>query len=284
MAVAALKSFAIIFNFLAFIATIIFNKEANTISTLFPRRTGEVSRRFNTEVTPAAATFAIWGLIYLFQLAWIVYSISLLFRPSAADILPTSFYVCYMLSCVFNVTWLIVWAREMIGLALAIIALITLSLMMCLVLAYTSLYDYLQTTPIESQMQTDVWYIRFLVQNGLIFYTAWVTIATCISIAIYLQAGLRYHKTEAAAISLTILLLAVLTWFALENVVFEKYTKYTLSEYIVLLIGLAGILKKNWTDGKGNQAFVLAIFVISALLFGARIMIITATGSVGTKK
>ena len=268
---------AIAFNSLAFATTLVFNEQASKVSWIFPRKTGAISEKHPTDITPAGGTFAIWGVIYFLQIAWIIYSVSLIFRPTAANILPVWFYLIYSLACMLNVAWLIVWARQMFTAAFIIIVLFALALYACLFLAYTSLDKYLTQFAAGSQAaisNRDVWCVRFLVQNGIIFYAAWVSIASCINLAIFLQAEKGIRRDKAATISLCILLAILIIWFAIENFVAARYTRYTLVEYIVLLIGLSGILKKQWTDGHGNQAFVLAILVLSGLMFGARLMII----------
>ena len=270
---------AIAFNSLTFVTTLVFNQQSSKVSWIFPRKTGAVSDKYPTDITPAGGTFAIWGVIYFLQIAWIIYSISLIFRPTAANILPVCFYLIYSLTCMLNVAWLIVWARQMFTAAFIIIVLFALALYACLFLAYTSLDKYLTQFAAGSQatISKDVWCIRFLVQNGIIFYAAWVSIASCINLAIFLQAENGIRRDKAGTISLCILLTILIIWFAIENFVAARYTRYTFVEYIVLLIGLSGILTKQWTDGHGNQAFVLAILVLSGLMFGARLMIILVT-------
>lgn len=268
---------AIIFNALAFATTLVFNSQASKVSRIFPRKTGAVSDKHPTDISPASATFAIWGVIYFLQISWIVYSITLIFRPNAANILPVWFYLIHSLTCTLNIAWLVVWAHQMFTVSFIVIVFFALSLYACLFVAYKSLDKYLTQFAAGSQAtisNIDVWCIRFLIQNGIIFYAAWVSIASCINLAIFLQAEKGIRRDKAATISLCILLTIVLIWFAVENFVAARYTRYTFAEYIVLIIGLSGVLKKQWTDGHGNQAFVLAILVLSGLMFGARLMII----------
>ena len=279
MAVSLLKGAFILTNFVAFITKLVFNKHANTVSRLFPRRTGEVSDRAQTDLTPASATFAIWGLIYLLQLAWIIYTVSLIFRPAAPDILPNAFYLAYTLSCVFNVTWLMVWARQKFAQSAMILAGITISLATCLFLAYTSLDSYLKTSHIEKELVSDfdVWCLRTFVQNGIMFYTAWVSIASCINFAIYLQENLGVPRPTAGSVALSVLLCLLVVWFILENFIVSSYLKYTFAEYLVLIIGLSGVLKKQWSDGHGNQAYALAILILSIVMFAIRLLLMWFT-------
>lgn len=283
MAVSFVNGALIVANLIAFIIKIVFNAQANTVSRVFPVKTGDVSTKNQTDLTPAPVTFAIWGVIYLLQLSWIIYTLSLIVRPAAPDILPAWFYIAYMVTCCFNVTWLIVWAHQKIAAASAVLFGITLSLVTCLALAYNSLDSYLMTTGESFVSSIDVWCIRALVLNGLMFYTAWVSIASCINFAIFLQRDVGLTRSRAGSIALSMLLAVLLVWFALENFTLSQYTKYTFSEYVVLIIGLFGVLRKQWTDGRGNQTYVLALFVLSILMFGARLMIILITSGTNEK-
>ena len=275
MALSLIKGALIILNAVGFVTKLIFNKEATKVSKVFPRKTGEVSDKVETDLTPAAATFAIWGVIYFFQASWITYSLSLLFRPSAPDVLPVSFYLAYLCASVLNITWLLVWARRKFALASAILVFLALSLATCLFYAYSNLYLYVSNfSGDHDQINTDMWCQRLFVQNGIMLYTAWVAIASCINFAIFLQTGLGVPRNKAGTIALTILLSIATCWFFLENFLFRKYAKYTFSEYFVLVIGLRGVLKKQWIDGRGNQKFVLAIFIFSCLMLVARFLII----------
>ena len=266
----------IICNFLVFIVTLVFNYLARNNKTVFPKGTGEVSREHPTEITPASSTFAIWAAIYIWQTVWIIYTLTPLCRPRAGNILPTYFYGFYALSSVLNFTWLLVWSREYLGISFAILALASLSLDGALFFAYRGLNNYLAKFPNNEELpnKVDVWCTRFLVINGVVFYATWTTIATLVNMTITLQYDFKANSSTVASVALAILLCIVLGWFILENFVLERHLRFTFSEYITLIIGLSGILKKQWTDGHGNQAFVLAILVISILLFIARITLI----------
>ena len=263
----------IISNLLVFIVTVVFNSLSTTKSKIFPKATGEISGENSTQITPAGSTFAIWGAIYIWQAVWIIYSLTLICRPRAANILSPYFYGLYTLSSLFNLTWLLVWARGYLGIAFAIIAMLALSLDGALFFAYRGLNNYLAKFPNDESLpnKIDVWCTRFLVINGVVFYATWVTIATLLNMTITLQYDFNANGSTVASVALTILLCIVLAWFILENVVLEKYLRFTFSEYLTLIIALSGILKKQWTDGHGNQAFVLAILIIASLLLLARI-------------
>ncbi|CAF4574866.1 unnamed protein product, partial [Rotaria sp. Silwood2] len=49
---------------------------------IFTQRTGSVSDNNLTEFTPAGWTFSIWGIIYFWQAAWLIYAITRIPRKS----------------------------------------------------------------------------------------------------------------------------------------------------------------------------------------------------------
>ncbi len=192
----------------------------------------------------------------------------------------------YTLANLCNFSWLLVWSREYIGLSFAILALTGITLETSLFFAYRNLYNYISGFPKQAETPSipDVWCIRILVQNGIIFYNTWVSIATCLNLTTFLQYDIDVNGSKAATGALCCLLVIILLWFALENFVLEMYTRFTFAEYIVLIVGLSGILKKNWTDGHGNQGFVLFLLVLSAVLLVVRIVLIVVKEKRGFKE
>ena len=266
---------SIICNLVVFIVTIVFNRLPKP-SKIFPNQVGEVSRDNPNDIKPTRSTFAIWPAIYTWQAIWIIYTLSLLLRPRAGNILPVYFYGFYSLSSVLNVTWLLVYSRGYLGISFAVLAMIALSLDGALFFGYRGLNNYLAKFPNDESLpnKIDVWCTRFLVINGIVFYATWTTIATLLNMTTTLQYDFKANPSTVGSVALAILLCIVLGWFVLENFTLENYLRFTFSEYITLIIALSGILKRQWTDGHGNQAFVLTILIITILLFIARIALI----------
>lgn len=269
------KIAAILANALIFIVVAVINYFSTSAGTLFPKATGKVSDENNTEITPAGSTFTIWAFIYMYQLAWVVYSMTLLCR-NAPDILSSWFYASFSLANIFNLSWLLAWSREYLVIAFVFIVLIALALELTIYFSFKGLDIYIQSFPRKDEFPStsDVWCIRLLIQNGLVFYTTWVSVATCLNLTIVIQYDLGANGSKAATGALCVLLLLIIGWFVLENFVLEKYTRFVFTEYIVLIVALSGILKKNWTDGSGNQAFVLSLLVLSSILLVVRLFII----------
>lgn len=263
-------------NFLTLAGLLFVSYLSTTPTPLFPRTQVNVSREYPTEITPSDATFAIWGVIYLLQVAWSIYALTLNIRTDFGDILPAKFFSYYILSSACNLLWLFAWARVQFGMSLALIFGIALCLVLSLICASSGLFNYLKRfrSKKASPNLVDVWCVRILVQNGILFYATWVSIATCINLAVYVEYNLEVDGRKAATASLAILTALIILWFILENFVLQEYTRFIVAEYIVLIVALSGVVKAHWTDGHGNQAFDLALLILAGVLLVARIALI----------
>jgi len=275
--ISKLKMAAILVNAFIFLFTLGMNYFSTGGNAVFPASTGDVSDNRATEITPSGGTFTIWAFIYAFQLAMIAYTLSLLFRANAPDILPLGYYVAYSFVCVCNFTWLLTWARYYTTWSFVFLVCIALSLETTLAQSYRSLHKYLEGVEAGSVplSRVDVWCIRLFCQNGLIFYNAWLSVATCLNMTIVVQYDLGMDGSKAATGGLCVLVLLVVGWFVVENFVIRKYTRFTCVEYVVIVVATSGVLQKQpWNGGQGNQGFVLALLVIAAVLLLARVCLV----------
>ena len=117
-----------ILNLVAVVATIVINGLANTLP-LNGQNTGEISDRFKVFFVPAGYVFSIWGLIYLFLLAFSIYQALPKQREN-----PRLVAVGYLFvfSCVANISWLFFWHYNLF--VLSLIAMLVL--FACLVAIY----------------------------------------------------------------------------------------------------------------------------------------------------
>jgi len=236
---------------------------------LFPNTVSEISKHFDLEMTPIGTTFSIWGVIFTWQLGWMLYTAVNVFRSGAgSNILSNKFFIAFILNIIFVSTWLFTWSRKE-GVASFVVILIG-QILVDLAIAQAC-YDLNQFT---GDGKADIWTQRILVQNGLLFYGTWTTIATLINFAVVLAYYVGTTTRVASLISLSLLGVLAATWFVLESFVFHKYTEYTFSAYIVLMIGLTGILVNIFDLDKVVGGLTLALLILSAVFFIARIAII----------
>ena len=149
-----------------------------------------------------------------------------------------------------------------------------ISLDIAIASACVDLKDFLDKQTLYDYGYSDVWLQRLLVQNGLLFYGSWTTIATLINFAIVLSYYMGLSTRAASLISLSLLGTLASMWFALENFVFLSYTEYTFTAYIVLMIALIGILLNIISIDRLVGGLSLGLLVLSAMFLIARCIII----------
>jgi len=272
------KSYIIIpLTVVIYVINLIFNGLAGTGSAakLFPRSVGEASDHFPLEMTPVGATFSIWALIFVYQLIWLIYAVSTLFRNGdQMNILSNKFYLSFITNSIFVTIWLFVWTRLEAVPSFVVITIAQVFLDIAIGIACTDLADYEATHEVSHANKLDVFCQRMLVQNGLLFYGGWTTVATLINTAVVFAYELGASTETASLIALSFLGVLLLIWFVVENFVLEKYTKYTCTEYVALIYALSGIIAGVWEKNEAVAGLTLALLITTVILFVVRCIII----------
>ncbi|XP_031558048.1 uncharacterized protein LOC116294562 [Actinia tenebrosa] len=271
-----IRSVLSVLSLIAYILTLILNGFATPnvrpgfLNDLYGNNlsTGDVSDKYSTEITPAGWAFSIWGVIYTWQMLWILYSLSLICRPHAPDVLNWLFHVLFICTCVFNSTWIIIWQRMKITGASIVLFCIAFNLYGLLALSYyrfNKLYD-------ATCSKIDFYAIQALVHNGIAFYATWTTVASLLNMTIAITYVHDVANATASTVALVILTLEILVWFILENTVLERFLRYTVSQYPVLIVALSAIISKHWNSDKRNSIFSLVLLILVCVLFVIRIL------------
>ena len=232
--------------------------------------TGELSDKFYIEITPASWAFSIWGLIYSWQAAWIIYSLSLLCRSNAPDVLSLGYFSFFILSCVANGSWIVVWSWEMIQVS----AFLLFSISFLLYGTMASSYLKLRSLDKTANTTRDFWAVQVLVNNGFALYATWCTVASLLNLTMAVSYRHGVKQDVASTISLSILAVEIAVWFALENTVLDKFVRYTLTIYPVIIWALSASIDKNWDPAKRNSIISVVLLAVACTLFVVRVIIV----------
>jgi hypothetical protein len=145
----------------ATVATIVVNALASTLP-LNGVTTGEISDRFAVYFVPAGYVFSIWGLIYLWLIAYSVYQALPAQRENPRLRRIGGLYV---LSAVANGLWLVLWHYQRFPLTL----LVMLALLGLLIAIYLRL-----ETGVRRVSVGETWAVRV----AFSIYLGWITVAT----------------------------------------------------------------------------------------------------------
>ncbi|XP_073344172.1 uncharacterized protein [Pagrus major] len=189
-------------------------------------------------------------------------------------VLPYGFFVSWCINLCFNIGWLLVWDN-----GIMIAALVFLFLVICT--NYSMLFFichglHIYGPWLKKYHKADLWLIRVLVQNGVMVYTTWTTIATLINVAIVLTYEVNMSPLDAATVSYSVLSVVLLVWFVLENFVLDKHVRYILIVYPVVIWALSGNYDKNYNaeSPSRNGIFIVVLLALACVLFAIRIVLV----------
>lgn len=221
------------------------------------------------QITPAGWAFSIWGVIYTWQCLWMIYAWSFVCRPSAPRTIFVGVYFGYVIICILNSAWIFVWGNEE-ATASAVI-LISFNVVFYPTIALLALFLYRAN---EAKVY-DLWLTRILALNGLLFYATWTTIASLLNLTIAVQYDADYNGLHAAYISLSLLTATLITYFVLENTIFDRFLRYVFAVYPVIIWALSAVMANKWSssDPNGVNIFTLVLLLTTIVLTIIRIVL-----------
>jgi len=167
-----------ILQILAFITMIVMNSLANILP-INGMNTGELSALYPNLFVPAGFTFGIWGVIYSFLLAYLIFSSIQLFKPSSESKITAYSIIATLATINFflNAAWILAWHYQQ----LIISVIIMLGLLLSLTLIYIKNAAISKHTSFKKSL---------LIHIPFVIYLAWICVATVANVT----AVLVYYK------------------------------------------------------------------------------------------
>ncbi|KAM6918300.1 uncharacterized protein FYW49_007926 [Xenentodon cancila] len=269
------RTFVIVLCTLVFIGVLVVNALAGAGRGPFHSSTGNVSAKYETNITPAGWTFSIWGVIYTWLTLMMIYITSYVFRGSWAQyLLPYAFYFCWLSNMLLNMAWLLLWDWELMLAALVVLVMMVIS--SCSALSFCCFATDYYGLWLKAYHKKDLLCLQILVQNGLAVYTTWTCIASLINFSLVLNLW-GVAKDTAATASLCILFAELMAWFILENWVLDRWVRNIVTVYPVVIVALVGIIYKqlNLADPTPNCVFMMVQLVVACILCISRFCTVT---------
>lgn len=234
---------------LGIIFAFILNGAANALP-LNGQTTAEISDRFRVFVVPAGYVFAIWGVIYLGQVAFLVQT----WRPSRLhDPLLRRLGLWPALVGLLNGLWIILWHYE--------IFLLTVPVMVALLVSLIWLYrvagfEHLARPGSGASMSN-----RWLVQVPFSLYLGWITVATIANIAaVGNWAGVSTFGLAPELVAAVVLAVGL----AIASAVMVRTSDVAYGS--VIIWAYVGIIVKELNTAWVPWVAVVAVIVISGLV------------------
>ncbi len=178
-----LRQFLVVFSI---VSLIVMNYLSNT-GVFGGQTNGDVSNKYHTLITPAGYAFSIWGIIFLGLLAFAIYQ-ALPSQRTNPRFRAVGWWVVLNAFC--NAIWSPLFNNERIGVALVVILVMLFSLVIIEQRLLEARHvpvvapDLDATLPEVSANAAQTWLARI----PFSIYFGWLTVATILNVAVYLDA------------------------------------------------------------------------------------------------
>lgn len=202
-----------------------------------------ISSEYVTYLTPAGYAFSIWSFIYVLLIAFVVYQARDILKPRSENKLPGLVGPYFIIASIANGLWTYVFVNEFTGLSVLILLLLTASLYMLL----SRLRIALDDKPLKEV--AFVWW-------PLMIYAGWVTVASVVNVASWLDSvGVVITPIMA---SLALILLAA----CLMALLFTRHVR----ELVLACIWGVVAIGVEQLQQEGSQTVWVSAFVVSGAL------------------
>jgi len=151
-------------NFFATVLVLIINYLAISLP-LNNRTTDEISDMYPNYFVPAGFTFSIWGIIYMFMIFFIVYTlIKYKTKDSHVNQKVIAIGPMYFFSGLANVSWIVCWHYQFVLSSICVMVL----------LLFFLTYIYKLFSKLDNVTTRD----RFFMQTFFSIYLGWISVAT----------------------------------------------------------------------------------------------------------
>lgn len=233
-------------NIIAFVGIIVVNALANILP-INNQTTGALSDKYPNLFTPAAVTFAVWGVIYLLLALFILYQ-SGLFTPGTKSHIEAVQRIgpWFVFSCIGNIVWIFLWHYMLVGLSLIAMLLILVSLIV------------MQLKVNKPNLGAGE---RWFCQIPISVYFGWITVATVANVtAVLVDAGWgQFGMSEAFW---TMIMIGIAALISLIHILYKKDVAFG----VVILWAFAGIFTKHMTAFDATYPGVLWTLGVMAAL------------------
>jgi len=186
-----------IFQRWAFLAAVVLLIVMSFLSTVIPfggQTVADVNEKYHTLISPAKYAYIIWGVIYLLLGVFAVFQLN---KGREVRFFRLVFPY-FLINVVSNILWLVAFQHELIGLAV-VFMLVTLGTLIMIFRKFYRLKTVLSTTH------------RYFFQMPFSLYFGWITIATIVNIAAFLNMlNIGILEASAELFSIVVLIAAAL--------------------------------------------------------------------------
>jgi len=264
-----------------YILTITFNAlSAAGNSSIFKNTVGELSDKYQLNTTPAGWTFIIWSIIYLLMAMAFVFFIITICKKNRLGyiylnpvVVTPTYCAVYGINLLLTTAWLFIWDREELVAACCDLFAVFITNVISLVLLIRNIQQ--NDHQLKKQQPIIYWTYIILAFNGQAMYCTWTFFASLINFCICLvYVNDDASQQEAADVNLSLVLIIVFFWALMDMIFLDKFTRYLVTPYLVVVWALGGVVSKQNNNGDIHQStknFTIILMAIAVCLLLTKI-------------
>ncbi len=156
--------------------------------------TGEVSAHYPALFTPAGSTFAIWSLIYLLNISFVIIQLAESFKAAGKP--DQKLTISFLIICLLNMGWIFAWHYETLEFSVILMLGLLVFLIRSFLLA--------QKTELSGAAGA-------IIKTNFSVYLAWICVATIANLsALLISWGVPHQDITALVLTLVVISVAAL--------------------------------------------------------------------------
>ena len=117
-------------------------------------------------------------------------------------------------------------------------------------------------------MNSEKWWIWIGAQNAFGLFATWASVMAALNLAVILQYAVGVARLPSGATALALLLFFFVLWSLIELIFLDRYSRYLLSPYIIIIWSFIAILVGDFVPGSfPNAVLTLVALIIVSVLF-----------------
>ena len=226
-------------------------------------------------LAPAQWTYYIVFPISLFQITWLIYVTTTIFRVTKEDegnmyvyqtgVVTAGIYWSFMSSNFLLVAVMFLFDNGMIILSTVSLALSALALGLGMFSSYRSTYRYMEEF-LKHGLSRDLWLVRGLLQNGVMTFMLTILIMFYFNFALILTEKCSVNAELSTCLVIGGFCLQLLIWFGLDVTVLDKYVRYTITPYFTAMYFITG---ETWNNFNVENHATVSVYLccVSSIIY-----------------
>ena len=118
--------------------------------------------------------------------------------------------------------------------------------------------------------RVDLWLNSILIQNGILTYATWTTIAALLNLSSVLTYWADLAEETASIICLSILTVELVLYFIVDIFLLERHLRSAFMAYPVVIWSTTAVLVNNWDPNSTTSIFTAVIVALGCAAFMAK--------------